>query len=71
MSDSNIEYGMNEEYIENKRLAYIWRLKTQLDATPETSQLKRRQLLKLIKLAQANNSEIWPTVQPWLRDKEK
>jgi hypothetical protein len=71
MSDSNIEYGMNEEYIENKRLAYIWRLKTQLDATPETSQLKRRQLLKLIKLAQANNSEIWPTMQPWLRDKEK
>ena len=70
MSDSNIEYGMNEEYIEHKRLAYIWRLKTRLNATPRTSQSVRKQLLKLIKLAQANDSDIWPTVQPWLKDEE-
>ena len=70
MSDSNIEYGMNEEYIEYKRLAYIWRLKTRLNATPKTSQSERRQLLALIKSAQANNSNLWPPIQPWLKDGE-
>jgi hypothetical protein len=71
MSDSNIDYGMNEEYIENRRLAYIWRLKTQLNATPKTSQSVRKQLLALIKSAESNGGNAWPSIQPWLKDGKK